>query len=34
MALKEAFPSLERAVGEMGLRINEKKTKYFGYKRK
>ena len=28
MALKEAFLSLERAVGEMGLRINEKKTKY------
>jgi hypothetical protein len=26
--LKEAFLSLERAVGEMGLRINEKKTKY------
>jgi hypothetical protein len=28
MALKEAFLSLERAAGEMGLRINEKKTKY------
>jgi len=27
-ALKEAFLSLERAAGEMGLRINEKKTKY------
>jgi len=25
-ALKEAFLSLERAAGEMGLRINEKKT--------
>jgi len=28
MALKEAFLSLERAAGEMGLRINKKKTKY------
>ena len=28
MALKEAFLSLERAAGEMGLRINEGKTKY------
>jgi len=27
-ALKEAFLSLERATGEMGLRINEKRTKY------
>jgi len=27
-ALKEVFLSLERAAGEMGLRINEKKTKY------
>ena len=27
-ALKEAFLSLERAAGEMGLRINKKKTKY------
>ena len=27
-ALKEAFLSLERAAGEMGLGINEKKTKY------
>jgi len=27
-ALKETFLSLERAAGEMGLRINEKKTKY------
>jgi len=27
-ALKEAFLSLERAAGETGLRINEKKTKY------
>jgi len=27
-ALKEAFLSLERAAGEMGLRINEKKIKY------
>jgi len=27
-ALREAFLSLERAAGEMGLRINEKKTKY------
>jgi len=26
--LKEAFLSLERAAGEIGLRINEKKTKY------
>jgi len=26
--LKEAFLSLERAAGEMGLRINEEKTKY------
>jgi len=26
--LKEAFLSLERAAGEMGLRINEKKPKY------
>jgi len=28
-ALKEAFLSFERAAGEMSLRINEKKTKYF-----
>jgi len=28
MALIEAFLSPERAAGEMGLRINEKKTKY------
>ena len=28
MALKEAFLSLERAAGEVGIRINEKKTKY------
>jgi len=28
MALKEAFLSLERAAGKIGLRINEKKTKY------
>jgi len=28
MTLKEAFLSLERAAGEMGLRINEKMTKY------
>jgi hypothetical protein len=27
-ALKEAFLSLERAAGVMGLKINEKKTKY------
>ena len=27
-ALKEAFLSLERAAGEMGLQINEEKTKY------
>jgi hypothetical protein len=27
-ALKEAFISLERAAGEMGLKINEEKTKY------
>jgi len=27
-AFKEAFLSPERAAGEMGLRINEKKTKY------
>jgi sorting nexin-29 len=27
-ALKEAFLSLERAAGEMGLKINEEKTKY------
>ena len=27
-ALKEAFASLERPAGEMGLRINEEKTKY------
>jgi sorting nexin-29 len=27
-ALKEAFLSLERAAKEMGLRINEEKTKY------
>ena len=27
-ALKEAFLSLERAAGEMGLRINEENTKY------
>jgi len=27
-ALKEAFLSLERAAGEMGLRVNKKKTKY------
>ena len=27
-ALKEAFLLLERAAGEMGLRINEKRTKY------
>ena len=27
-ALKEAFLSLERAVGVMGLKINEEKTKY------
>jgi hypothetical protein len=27
-ALREAFLSLERAAGEMGLRINKKKTKY------
>ena len=26
--LKEAFISLERATGEMGLKINEEKTKY------
>jgi len=26
--LKEAFQSFERAAGEMGLRINEKNTKY------
>jgi len=26
--LKEAFLSIERATGEMGLRLNEKKTKY------
>jgi len=31
-ALKEAFLSLERAAGEMGLRINEKKTKYLATK--
>jgi len=28
MELKEASLSVERAAGEMGLRINEKKTKY------
>ena len=28
MTLKEAFLSLERAAGEMGLQINEEKTKY------
>jgi len=27
-ALREAFLSLERAAGEMGLRVNKKKTKY------
>ena len=27
-ALKEAFLSIERAAGEMGLQINEEKTKY------
>ena len=27
-ALKEAFLSLERAAGKMGLRINEEKTRY------
>ena len=27
-ALKEAFLSLERAAGEIGLKINEEKTKY------
>jgi len=27
-ALKEAFLSLERVAGEMGIRINEEKTKY------
>jgi hypothetical protein len=27
-ALKEAFSSLERAAGAMGLKINEEKTKY------
>jgi sorting nexin-29 len=27
-ALKEAFLLLERAAGEMGLKINEEKTKY------
>jgi len=27
-ALKEAFLSLERAAGEMGLKINKEKTKY------
>jgi len=31
-ALKEAFLSLETAAGEMGLRINEKKTKYLATK--
>ena len=28
VALREAFISLERAAGEMGLKINEEKTKY------
>jgi sorting nexin-29 len=28
VALKEAFLSLEREAGEMGLKINEKKTTY------
>ena len=28
MALKEAFLSLERAAGEMGLRINKEKSRY------
>jgi hypothetical protein len=27
-ALKEAFISLERAAGEMGLKINKEKTQY------
>jgi hypothetical protein len=33
-ALKEAFLSLERAAGEMGLKINGEKTKYLTTKSK
>jgi hypothetical protein len=33
-ALKEAFLSLERAAGEMGLKINEEKNQVFDYESK